>query len=164
MKCQYCGQKTATVHVKRVINGTAEEHHACESCAAQHGLHVFSSKPLTVDNVFGGLFAAPFGYSGAKDSCPVCGMTFREIIDCGKVGCSECYLTFYDQLQPTIRRIHGSATHVGKIAANGNGEHKKAQEIDKLKAELASAVEQQDFERCAVLRDRIKELEAEING
>lgn len=164
MICQYCGQHPATVHMKRTINGNTTEHHACDACAREHGLTMFAGKSLTVGNVFEGLFAEPFGHAvKSAELCPVCSKTFRDIVQSGQVGCSQCYVTFYDRLQPTIRRIHGSATHVGKIAESGNAVQKKVKEIEKLKEELSSAVEQQDFERCVELRDRINAMEANEN-
>ncbi|MBP3485574.1 MAG: UvrB/UvrC motif-containing protein, partial [Oscillospiraceae bacterium] len=77
----------------------------------------------------------------------------------GKVGCPACYATFYDRLLPMIQRLHGKTRHVGKIPAAGGEELRREQELEALRKQLAEAVEKQEFETCASLRDRIRELE-----
>ena len=79
------------------------------------------------------------------------------------VGCSDCYEKFYDKLLPSIQRIHGKAKHAGKVppVTESTIEEKKISTeelILKKEAELKKAIERQEFERCAVLRDEIKEL------
>ncbi|MBQ2357681.1 MAG: UvrB/UvrC motif-containing protein, partial [Ruminococcus sp.] len=64
-----------------------------------------------------------------------------------------------------IRRIHGNTTHCGKNSgrqaaqAQKPAEMTKEQQIAELKKQLDAAVQEQDFERAAELRDKIKEME-----
>ena len=51
--------------------------------------------------------------------------------------------------------------HGGKLAMNAGEEQRRDRELAALKEELARCVEQQQYERCAELRDRIKALEEE---
>ena len=37
MLCQACGKKTATTHVKTIVNGKLTEYHLCPDCAKQKG-------------------------------------------------------------------------------------------------------------------------------
>ena len=37
MMCQSCGQRTATTHIKTVINGQLTEAHLCSQCAKKQG-------------------------------------------------------------------------------------------------------------------------------
>ncbi|MPM95797.1 Protein-arginine kinase activator protein [bioreactor metagenome] len=101
----------------------------------------------------------PVGISNTE-RCPMCGASFQEIVKSGKIGCAECYDKFYDLLLPSVQRIHGKTAHSGKIAANNEIEIKKENVLEELKAKLAQAIEEQNFEYAAELRDKIKEMES----
>jgi protein arginine kinase activator len=58
-----------------------------------------------------------------------------------------------------LRRIHGKTFHVGKVPKRSGGQIRIKQEIDRLKRELQEAVNAEEYERAAVIRDKIKELE-----
>lgn len=168
MLCQNCGKYEATTHIKRVVNGDTTEMHLCSDCAQHLGYgDMFSGFGLNLDDFFGGFLedtvqklAAP-----VEEKCPKCGNSFSDIVRSGKVGCSECYRMFYDKLLPSIQRIHGRIRHSGK-QIEAKAESKKIEEVkpnnelETLKAQLKEAVEKQEFELAAVLRDKIKELES----
>lgn len=86
--------------------------------------------------------------------CPKCGTRESELTKTGKVGCAQCYKTFWDILQPYIQRIHGNSAHTGRKPSQNR-------ELDELRIALKKAVDVQDFERAAELRDKIKELESD---
>ena len=162
MVCQACGQKEATTYMKQTVNGVSTEMHVCSDCAAKQGFSVFGDNALHVGNLFGGWFAQPILKENERAvRCETCGKSFQDIVQSGRVGCSDCYHTFYKQLLPSIQRIHGKTSHAGKIAADGSNEGRIAREIEGLKNELSKALAAQEYERCATLRDRIKELEGE---
>ena len=100
--------------------------------------------------------------------CPGCGASFEDITRSGKIGCAQCYHTFRGQLLPIIQRIHGTAQHKGKVPGSSalrvtdtNNKIVAVEEtpLEEKKRLLKQAIETQDFERAAVLRDEIKELE-----
>ena len=75
-----------------------------------------------------------------------------------------------DRILPTVRRIHGNTAHCGKNSPTYKREIRETAEVcapeepqlselDKLKAELDSAVKNQEFEKAAELRDKIKAME-----
>ena len=79
-------------------------------------------------------------------------------------GCAECYRTFYDELLPSIQRIHGRIKHSGKASSGAIDQPKeetKEEKIAKLKTQMDEAVAAQEFEQAAKLRDEIKSLESE---
>ena len=168
MLCQNCGKNEATTHVKRVVNGDTTETHLCADCAAQLGYgDMFSGFGLNLDDFFGGFLGDTVQKlaSPVEQRCPRCGNTFSDIVKSGKIGCSECYRTFYDKLLPSIQRIHGRIKHNGKQIAAPQAEPEVKEEkvapnpIEELKSQLEKAVANQEFEQAAVLRDKIKELE-----
>lgn len=160
MLCQKCGVKNATTHIQKSINGVEEELMLCSDCAAKLGYNELS---FFTGGLLGSLLGADIAQQtiGNALRCPGCGISFEEIARLGKVGCAQCYERFGDRLTPTIEKLHGRAGHIGKVP-NG-AEQKKPEKplIDRLREELAKAIETQEFEQAAKLRDQIKALEEE---
>lgn len=158
--CQICGMHPATTHIKQSINGCVTEVYVCSQCASSSGIG-FANNEAAVGNMLSGLFSRPlFRTVDQTAVCPTCGSTYPLIVRRGRVGCPDCYITFYDQLSPSVQRIHGKSMHVGRSVAAEGLKDTPVDALTKLKQELADAVEAQEFERCATLRDQIKEWEA----
>ncbi len=169
MICQSCGKKTATMHIKTIVNGKLTQCHLCADCAREKGYgSLFSGWDFDFSNMLGGLLSG----SPAEDEvlrCEKCGASFEEIGKTGKIGCPECYQTFRRQLMPVIQRIHGTTRHKGKTpGSSALRVTEKAGEImpvknslvEEKKRQLKQAIEAQEYEQAAVLRDEIKELES----
>ena len=60
-----------------------------------------------------------------------------------------------------LRRIHGSNVHIGKSPRMSQGVFEKRREVETLKAELGRLIEDEDFEKAAEIRDRIREIESQ---
>ncbi len=179
MLCQNCKKQEATTHIKRVINGETTEKHLCTDCAKKQGYDYdgfFDDFSLSIPNIFSGFFSdTPLALAGLRqDRCATCGSSFDEIIRTGMVGCADCYERFYDRLLPSIQRIHGRAKHAGRIPYTVVDDKPKAaadekpqaeptteEKIATLQAEMQKAIEAQNFEQAAVLRDNIKALKGE---
>ena len=169
MLCQHCKKNEATTVVKTMINGEYAEYRLCHECAHELG---YDSMFPDFSADFGGLLSSFFSnalpaISGAAH-CNTCGSTLNDIKRTGKVGCADCYDTFFSELMPTIRNIHGNTEHKGKrpnVSEYTVNEDKKDQtesaedKLSALRAELKKAIEDENFERAAQLRDEIKELE-----
>lgn len=172
MLCQNCQKREATTHIKRVINGEATESHLCEECAKELGFdEFFDDFSLSIPNIFSSFFKdSAFALAGAKNElCEKCGSSFDDIIRSGMVGCADCYSRFYDRLLPSIQRIHGRTGHVGRTpieytkvddvpAEEEKKELSAEDKIKELEAQMQKAVDAQNFEQAAALRDEIKEL------
>ena len=103
MLCEKCGKNHATTHIKTVVNGVVKEYNLCPYCAAKYGY---------TTNSLAGMLASMFGeissgqLSKHQTKCSVCGAAFSDIAKTGKVGCSECYTVFYNDLLPYLKRVH----------------------------------------------------------
>ncbi len=170
MLCQNCGKSEATTHIKRIINGEATQNHFCSKCAENLGYNdFFGDFGLSISDIFTSFFGDnPLTLpSGRVERCDGCGSSFEDIIKTGKVGCADCYVKFFDRLLPSIQRIHGKAKHNGKVpetrkvngkSAQAKKEPTKEEQIEQLNAQMQKAVEEQNFELAAQLRDSIKAL------
>ena len=162
MLCEKCGKNHATTHIRSIVNGVVTEKNLCGYCAATEGYTSLSHNSL------GDMLASMFGdvlTSGSKSAtlrCPCCGAAFSDIAESGKVGCSECYKTFYDQLLPYLKRVHGSTKHAGRIPNRAPlVVRPKSETVEDLRMQLNDLVRQEKFEDAAVVRDKIKKLEEE---
>ncbi|NLE12540.1 MAG: hypothetical protein GX628_02560 [Clostridiales bacterium] len=185
MLCQKCGINTANVFYKQNNNGKVTELALCSECAASAGASRtaatqsggFFGDPFGID-LFSSLLGTPVQVRGASTEkvCPLCGSSYRELVSGGKVGCAKCYEVFKEELAPTVAKIHGRSRHVGRIPSgyvndyvNDNekilGSPVKTEEqilkerITALNNEQKKAVEVQNYERAAELRDEIRRLE-----
>ncbi len=170
MKCGKCGKNEATMHYKETINGVTKEIHLCQECAESENLAFgnmagFWSDPFHsflgsgFGDIWGQLLSNPVpALIGEERRCPSCGLTESELRETGRVGCPECYNTFADILNPYVKKVHGATRHIGSAPV----QQKQPTEnpVEKLKAELKEAVEKEEYERAASLRDEIKRLES----
>lgn len=160
MLCQSCEKRSADMHIKTILNGELKEMHLCSDCAVKLGYSSFMG--FNFDKLFGSLMEGT-GFQQMNKRCPDCGSEFNDIVRTGKVGCASCYTTFYHELLPSIQRIHGRTHHTGKLANSAGTEVKIKNEISKCRNELQQAIKDQEFERAAELRDKIRELEKNIH-
>lgn len=153
MLCERCKKNEATTYYEQNINGMKSKYHLCSSCAQDMGV--------------GGLFSDMFFTFPQEDHyidserCKKCGKTFEDIVRTGKVGCENCYIQFRDRMKGSLRNLHGKTSHIGKTPTEYR--NTKTDEIAKLKHQLQGAIDRQEFELAAKIRDEIKDKEGEKN-
>lgn len=173
MVCQICNKRPANVHITRSINGAKTELHVCDQCAEKEGFSLNSSSagfdaPFSFSNILAGYMDFP-GFGGLpyqvkrNDSCSACGMDYEDFKKTGRFGCSECYKSFSGQVEPLIKRIHGNSQHTGKVPRRTGGIIRIKRDIESLKAQLSAAIQNEQYEKAAELRDKIKALENRNN-
>ena len=174
MLCEKCKKRTATVFYNENINGKTRAYSLCGECAAKlrekGDLQDITSMigsfadPFSAlhDDLFGGFFGMPAMKTLASEKkCPACGCSYADIADCGKVGCPTCYDTFGDELARTIQSIHGTTAHTGCVPSRHRAKQERAAQLNRLKKELQEAVQKEDYERAASLRDEIRNMQSE---
>jgi protein arginine kinase activator len=165
MLCQHCQKRIANVHFTQIINNNKIEMYLCENCAREKG-QMNVGGPLSISDFLGGLIGVghtnPFTQNPEADRsvCDKCGMTYEEFQRIGKFGCSNCYELFGDRIQPLLKRLHGNVEHNGKIPANVAKEISSSKEISSLKELLNKAIQNEEYEKAAEIRDKIKNIEA----
>ncbi|MCK9217421.1 MAG: UvrB/UvrC motif-containing protein [Firmicutes bacterium] len=168
MICDNCGKRVATVHITKIENGKKTDFHLCEQCAISENT-ISINTSFSISDLLTGIlnnteyFPLKFDFQ-EELKCPVCGLSYNRFRETGRFGCSNCYKTFGDRLNPLFRRLHGNINHLGKIPVRTGGKMKKVREIEKLKAALNFAVKNEEYEKAAEIRDRIKELDRISKG
>jgi len=164
MKCENCG-KQATIHLTEIKNGKKLEKHLCEACAADNGDYTAKSH-MPIDQLLSNFVLNQTGAAAKTQeaaACPHCGITWSEFRQGGLLGCEHDYTAFEKEMTPLLQRAHeGAAHHIGKVPTRRGGSGvpvKRALDASKLRKELARAVETEDYERAAKLRDQIRQAE-----
>ena len=157
-KCDKCG-KAATIHLTEIIDGEKIEKHFCQNCASTDGITIKAEVPigqLLEDFVLqtGGLDEGP------ERVCDVCGIKFSEFRETGLLGCPNDYDVFEEGLVEILERAQeGAVQHIGKVPHGADDVQKRQTAILRLRSELKAAINGEDYERAASLRDPIKEIE-----
>jgi protein arginine kinase activator len=165
MLCDNCKEREAIINLTQVEHDSKVTLHLCEQCAQQKGVETGGAvmkSPL--GNFLGalgkGAALVPAGADGVR--CPDCGSSLRDFRDTGRLGCDQCYVAFDAHLRDLLRRLHGSSQHVGEryeVPGEAGAEADPRSRLLDLKAQLRRAVEGENFELAAELRDRIRVLE-----
>lgn len=154
MLCDSCKQNEAVIHRVMVINGQKHERHLCAQCAQAAGSLSFKLP------TFAELMNVSFQSAAQEEKAACqCGMTLPRFRETGLLGCPQCYETFRPELMSIIERSQGGRRqHMGVrpvLAAQAQSG------LEKLREELRWAVEKEDYEQAARLRDEIRAMEAE---
>jgi protein arginine kinase activator len=168
MKCQHC-EKPATFHITE-ITGPEEERqvqevHLCEVCFREY---IQPEEPAeSAGASLLGALAQQFkiGKTAEKlakldaQTCPVCGISFQEFRQIGRLGCPHDYQAFGSELQPLLLNIHGATEHKGKRPKRNAS--RRQSEVLRLRREMQEAIDREEYERASELRDEIRRIETE---
>lgn len=161
MLCDICAVNQATVHLTEIIDEQMMELHLCEECAKNKSMDM--EQQFGLAELLAGLSdigkAQVEGKEAVKLKCPVCGLTYDDFRKIGRLGCSECYNSFRKYLMPLLKRIHGSSKHYGKTPLVLTKPVRMKSEAAELKENLEKAIQAEEFEEAARIRDAIKALE-----
>ncbi|MCC7194099.1 MAG: UvrB/UvrC motif-containing protein [Gemmatimonadaceae bacterium] len=163
MICSQCQERDAVVHLTQIVENSVTQVHLCERCAAERGIETASSAPLHPLGEF--LQAAQQQAAqlpGDAARCSYCGTSIRDFRASGRLGCARCYGAFENSLRDLLRRVHGSAVHVGRGYATAAAEEiagAPEPALTDLRERLAAAIREEEFELAATLRDQIRTLE-----
>ena len=164
MSCDQCHEREAVIHLTQIVNEQVTTLHLCERCAAEKGVE----SPGSVVKTPLGSFLAAMGKNlpevapapRAGDTCPRCGASLEDFRESGRLGCPECYRAFEVPLRDLLRRLHGSTFHGGeRYAERGGAPAEGRNDAAELREQLRLAVETENFELAAELRDRLRVLE-----
>jgi protein arginine kinase activator len=163
MSCDQCREREAVIHLTQIVNEQVTTLHLCEKCAAEKGVESPGSAVKTPL----GTFLAAMGKGAEQQSpaartgetCARCGATFQDFRESGRLGCPDCYRAFETPLRDLLRRLHGSTHHIGERYAEREPTVAATEQTADLREQLRLAVETENFELAAELRDRLRVVE-----
>ena len=145
MKCQKCGKNEVNFHYASNVNGSITETNLCSVCASESGYDI------------GQMFDAMFPIRGVSGFMPVA-MPMMQ---------THALLPFLMQpgMRPDMTPVHGQVDSC-TCGCTKSAPFDMDVEVDEkmikrreLNMQMRAAVEKEDFETAAKLRDKIKELE-----
>jgi protein arginine kinase activator len=182
--CDVCQSRDAEVFLTQIVEGKMQKVNLCKECSKDRGVEdptgfaltellaglgtstetekpvpAPGSAPLVGDTISGPSMALT---TTSATKCPVCGFTQADFKKTGRLGCSACYQTFAESLSNLLRAMHKGTAHLGKMPSNLVRRREHAERLRGLQADLKKAVEAENYENAASLRDQIKKLAGQM--
>jgi protein arginine kinase activator len=165
MKCQQC-EKPVTFHITEITDQEPLAIHLCEECAKDYLAKDPKEEEQPPLSLAGALAQQMKVHQTADDlakldqsTCPICGITFYEFRKIGRLGCPHDYVVFQEEMEPLIVNIHGAVEHTGKAPKRSGLSSEMQTELIRLRREMATAIEKEDYEMASELRDQIRQIE-----
>jgi protein arginine kinase activator len=154
MLCQRCLKKPASYHSPQIVNNEVVQIHLCEDCVnrknEQEAQNGFDDK---LNYVYEGLLRSKDEKTSTEETrCERCGTGLKEFKKTHLLGCPDCYGAlekYFAKDLDSTNVVYARETHASE----------QTQNLVHLKSELKRAVEEENFERAADLRDVIQNLE-----
>lgn len=182
MLCSICHKNPATIHIQEIAGSKKKTLHLCQECAEKKMQEDSSFQALNLAEV---LYNISSQFNGEQKEeknignddehtglfCPSCGWDYAGFRKTGRLGCPNCYTVFYDILKSAIGAMHRGTTHTGKFPNEFTGELPAEgainlsvlkNELEKLQTSLNQAVANEEYERAAILRDKISDLKQQL--
>ena len=159
MQCCVCKEKPATVHLTQIVGEKMQKLDLCEDCAKAKGINDPTS--FAMADLMLGLGASQEldPSAGAKEiKCPRCGFSQADFKKSGRLGCSECYETFAEGLSGLLKSMHKGTRHIGKAPEVLRKSREMGDRLKMLQKKLTKAIDDENYEAAATLRDQIKAL------
>ena len=163
MLCCICKEKEATVHLTQIAGDKMQKVDLCEECAKTKGVN--DPTGFSLADLLLGLGASQEieqAAGGQEIKCGRCGFTQADFKKAGRLGCSECYVTFADGLESLLKSMHKGTKHLGKAPQSLQQSRDLSDKLKSLQKKLDKAVEQEDFEQAAQIRDEIKNTKEKL--
>ena len=157
MQCCVCKEREAKVHLTQIVGDKMQKVDLCEECAKQKGVN--DPAGFSLADLLLGLGASQEMEQAAGSSdlkCPHCGFTHADFKKAGRLGCSECYVTFAEGLEGLLKSMHKGTKHTGKVPPSLQQTRDLSDKLKSLQKKLDKAVAEEDFEQAAQVRDEIK--------
>jgi len=178
MICELCKKNQATIHIQEIVEGKKKALHICTECAAKKSHDDTFLKGFNLAEMLynlTGQMEFPFaneeqapaiGDSQMLLSCHICGWASDKFRKTGRLGCSNCYNAFKELLEPALKNMHKGSLHVGKKPGGGasNESGRIMLELMNLQKELEDLVQREEYEKAAIIRDKINELKKQMDN
>jgi protein arginine kinase activator len=161
--CSICKEKPATIFLSKISSDNKKQDwNLCDACAKAKGVDMDPAAFLIADaDLMLGLGASQEldPSAGAVEvKCARCGFSQADFKKSGRLGCPECYHTFAEGLAGLLKTMHKGTRHTGKTPEALRQTRDAVDRVKSLQKKLAKAIEQEDYETAAAVRDEIKAM------
>ena len=161
MLCENCRENDAVVNLTTIQDNAVIHQRLCERCAAAKGEETSVEKAHSpVGDFLQAVQQKAVATPGDQAACHFCHATGRDFRSSGRLGCARCYNAFEKSLRELLRRLHGTSRHVGRRYEPPADEMlARASTVGLLRERLRRAIDNEQFELAAELRDRLRTYE-----
>lgn len=158
MKCDICNENDAVIFVRQVTNSSERELYLCASCAQKRGI---SGNNSNIDFNLSGLLENMLNNQASEKNkvCPVCGRKFLHIQKEKSVGCAECYNVFRNEIREILKGMGISKNYTGSLPNRLANFKSSLNDRVILQEKLQKAIQNEDYEKAAIYRDKLKMLD-----
>lgn len=156
MLCEKCKKNKSSIKYSQYINGLKVDYSLCDDCFKK-----INYNNSFINNFFDSFFSNNILLDSYEKNyqCDICGNTFEQFKNSGKMGCTNCYNIFREKLNPIFNNIQEKNIHIGKRPKNLETYKPNLDSIEILKEKLNIAIKNEDYEQAIKIRDKIKQVE-----
>jgi len=162
MLCCVCKEKPAKVHLTDIKGDKMHKVDLCEECAKLKGVNDSSFALADLLLGLGASQELEQSVGGPDAKCPQCGFTHADFKKSGRLGCPACYETFSEGLGGLLKSMHKGTRHAGKVPQALRAKRDLTEQLSRLQDKLNQAIEAENFEQAAQLRDEIKRVSSRL--
>ena len=160
MLCDLCCRRQSFFMFKY----SSRSFNLCFDCAKKYDcLSLGKKSPKELESQFENLSR---DVDRMQRTCPECGTKASEVIINHKVGCSECYNFFLDEISEYFNSI-GVNVKESEFFDQTNIERAKKEilraTLATLQEKINKAVETEEYEKAAIYRDKMNELKKSLS-
>lgn len=152
------GDDVRRVRIVRVSRGEREELVLSAEQAREMGIHRDPPSAGSIAYIMDGVFAWHAAGVNSERMCSHCGTAQRDLIVRRRAGCEHCYDAFPDTVERLLRVNSAEVAHQGRIPVRLQRYRTLLFERETLIDRLRNAVNEEDFEAAAALRDEISSI------
>jgi protein arginine kinase activator len=159
--CSVCKEKPATLFLSNITaDNKKRDLDLCDTCAKAKGIDSVAGFSVADADILLGLGAAQEVEQavGTDLKCPRCGFSQADFKKSGRLGCPECYKTFAEGLGGLLKTMHKGTRHTGKSPEALRASRENSDRLKTLQKKLNKAIESENFEEAAQLRDELKKI------
>ena len=159
--CSICKEKPATIFLSNIsAENKKVDLDLCEDCAKAKGIDDPAALLVASADLMLGLGAAQEVEQavGTDLKCPRCGFSQADFKKSGRLGCPECYKTFAEGLGGLLKTMHKGTRNTGKAPEALRVSRENSDRLKTLQKKLNKAIESENFEEAAQLRDELKKI------
>ena len=166
--------KPKTIHVTDILNGEPYKFELCDECGVNliQDLNIKkteNAKSLMPPNISALIsmidkLVEENAVGIQTYECPKCGFSYENLAKTSRFGCANCYTFFAEYAVDILARCQVGLNHIGKTPTNLDCYYvinTPSEKIALLNEKLKRAIDSENYEIAAIIKNKIKELENE---
>ena len=159
MLCDLCKNNPAAIHIEKHNGKKKTQLKVCCECAGIEGLTPENINGESLQKLINGVYSLQ---DQKASKCLTCDTDSEMFERTGKVGCPDCYIYLSNNIDIKSWQKTPHCKYIGKTPYNYNMAtshiESNVEDITELEQKLVICISEEDYEKAAVLRDRIEEM------